>query len=108
MRRFRPICLALLLLLAFVGDVSACVLSVPDACKCQSGAATTGDVPVFAAPQAVTPWEPAAHHTPVAVADGGPVQRLTPTAGTPVPECCDLGPDAASPPLYLSHCAFLC
>jgi len=37
MRRLRPICLALLLLLAFFGDVSTCVLAAPDACECQSG-----------------------------------------------------------------------
>ena len=108
MRSLRPICLALLLLLAFFGDVSTCVLAAPDACECQSGAATTGDVPAFTAPQAVTPWEPAAHHTPVAVADGGPVERLVSAASTPVAESCDLGPVAAAPPLYLSHCAFLC
>lgn len=108
MRSLRPICLALLLLLAFFGDISTCVLAAPDACECQSGAATTGDVPVFAAPQAVTPSEPAAHQMPVAVADGGPVERLVPAASTPVAASCDVGPDAAAPPLYLSHCAFLC
>lgn len=108
MRSLRPICLALLLLLAFVGDVGTCVLAAPDACECQSGAATTGDVPAFTAPEAVAPSEAAVHHTPVAVADGAPVERVASAASAPVAESCDLGPVAAAPPRYLSHCAFLC